>query len=288
MDGSTFDRVAKLFADRRLSRRQAFTRGGAGLAAAGLGAAGLARPARAREAPADADGGGTAPARETLFVQSFESGSIAPKADAEGTYTLTLAHGLGQTIYFSDRPDRTVGAVPTAAFLTGFGFPPANPPNAALLVDAGPGDEEIAVLGLYNPRYDTSSNTATYDVRVLKAYERLGLSFQEQSTDLAQLHPSFGAAHLFIDDCATGEIECRGGAGWKVLGNLKPKAFCWSGLGVGCYPCENSDAHDEDAIVAYWGKQCNAAFNDCNGGCLGFVRLDQLACPVIDGRMVCS
>ena len=41
-----------------------------------------------------------------LFVQSFEGGSIAPKDGEDGTYTLTLEHGLGQTLYFADRPPR--------------------------------------------------------------------------------------------------------------------------------------------------------------------------------------
>ena len=42
MDTSRIDKVAMLFANRRLSRRQALTQSGAGLAAAGLAAAGVA------------------------------------------------------------------------------------------------------------------------------------------------------------------------------------------------------------------------------------------------------
>ena len=44
---------------------------------------------------------------------AFQSGTVAPKDGPEGRYTVTLEHGLGQTIYFSDRPDRIVGAAPT-------------------------------------------------------------------------------------------------------------------------------------------------------------------------------
>ena len=72
-----------------------------------------------------------------LFVQSFEGGTIAPKEGEDGTYTITLEHGLGQTLYFADRPSRDVGAVPTHQFLQGLGFPADNPPNAALVVDDG-------------------------------------------------------------------------------------------------------------------------------------------------------
>jgi hypothetical protein len=49
-----------------------------------------------------------------LFIQSFQLGSIAAKAGEEGTYTLTLQEGLGQTIYLADR---IVGTVPTNRFI---------------------------------------------------------------------------------------------------------------------------------------------------------------------------
>ncbi len=135
MDGTRFDRIAKVFADRRLSRRQALAQGGVGIAAAGLAVAGF-RPSAAQDAtPAvtDAmltDDGSSGVAM--LFLQSFKSGSIAPLDGGAGRYTLTLTEGLGQTIYFSDRPDRLVGANPTEQFLAGLGFPADNPPNAAL------------------------------------------------------------------------------------------------------------------------------------------------------------
>jgi hypothetical protein len=58
MDASRFDGIAKIFADRRLSRREALAKGSAGLAAGALAAAGLgAAWAAAQEAsPAAATG----------------------------------------------------------------------------------------------------------------------------------------------------------------------------------------------------------------------------------------
>src|SRR4051794_39644520 len=102
MDPSPFDTIAKLFAARRVSRRTALARCGAGLAAGALAAAGLAATTRDRAAAQDAPppAGAAGEKAQYLFVQSFQSGSIAPKAGEEGTYTLTLEHGLGQTIYF--------------------------------------------------------------------------------------------------------------------------------------------------------------------------------------------
>jgi hypothetical protein len=274
MDASRFDSVSKLFARRRLSRRQTLRQGAAGLAA-GVLATGLARKGSAQDAtpaPADATGQNT----QFLFVQSFQQGRIAPKEGADGTYTLTLEHGLGQTIYFSDRPERLVGASPTDEFLKGLGFSAGNPPNAALVLEAGPGDEDIAVLELFNPRYDTATKTATYDVHTLSDYERMGIGFQEQPTDLAQLHPSFGAAHLFIDDCSDYSVSCC--AQWDnynlecvspYVGSFGPMGYCYAPGWAHCYPCEPYGHYPplDQSLWTYWGNKCNRAFPACNGIC---------------------
>jgi hypothetical protein len=99
LDARRFDAVSRLFAARRLSRRQALAQGGAGLAAVGLAATGLAKVSAqdaTPEAPTpDAERGPT-----MLFLQSFQQGSIAPKDGEPETYTLTLEQGLGRTIFF--------------------------------------------------------------------------------------------------------------------------------------------------------------------------------------------
>jgi hypothetical protein len=185
-------------------------------------------------------------------VQSFQSGAIATKAGETDTYTLTLDHGLGQTIAFSDRPERMVGATPTAEFLKGLGFLPGNPPNAALVVEAAPGDEDIAVLELYNPRYDEGSKTATYDVKLLKDWERtLEMGFSEQPKDLAQLHPQFGAAHLFIDDCP--DLTMCTDFGGELLGGIPgyPNGVgtCWCWIPPVCDPtCGSCGGPDRETL----------------------------------------
>src|SRR5215207_830875 len=209
-----FDRIAKLFAGRRLSRREALTTSGAGLAAASLGAlaaAGLSPAATAQDAtpPApDAEpNAGHGPTM--LFVQTYQSGSIVPTDGIDGRYTLTLEQGHGQTIYFSDRPDRIVGATDTPRFLEGLGFPADNPPNAALVVETAPGETDVAVVELFNPLYDPVSRGVTYEIEVLGNWQAsLELALSEVPTDLAALAPSFGAAHLFIDDCPDEEVYC--------------------------------------------------------------------------------
>ncbi len=201
---------------------------------------------------------------EYLFVQSFESGAIAPKAGEDGTYTLTLEHGLGQTIYFSDRPERVVGASPTAAFLAGLGFPPDNPPNAALVVEAGPEDTDVAVLELFNPAYDAATHTATYEVKVLADWEQtLALGFAEQPKDLAALAPAFGAAHLFIDDCPDIQLNCYDVNHPSTIVGTTMAGTCYQWWPPGCLLCENTCITCNNAVPACGGQCCG----DCPGGC---------------------
>src|SRR5262245_28445013 len=205
MATSRVDSISRLFAARRVSRESA-----------------------APNAPPPADWNGEKTAY--LFVQSFEGGSIAPKAGEAGTYTVTLEHGLGQTLYFGDRPSRDVGAVPTAQFLERLGFPADNPPNAALVVDDGTGETEIAVVELTNPLVDPTGPAGIYDVKTLEAWEdttELGLS--ASPAGLSAVPASFGAAHLFIDDCPDDYITCHTSARGAV-GQFDKQGFCWNYL----------------------------------------------------------
>jgi hypothetical protein len=255
MDAIHFDRIARLFADRRLSRRAALTQGGAGLAASALAAAGFAHTARAQDATPEVGTTGEAGEKTMfLFVQSFQSGNVAPKTGEDGKYTLTLEQGLGQTIYFSDRPERIVGTAPTPEFLAGLGFAEENPPNAALVVEPAPGETGIAVIELTNSAYDEATHTATYDVKVLQAWEEsLEMGFFQVPADLTEFGESFGAAHLFIDDCSDwrhcwqGELTIP-----KLLGDLpgSPHGTCWSWDNWLCTPANCGDTTDYDAVCA--------------------------------------
>jgi predicted ATPase len=97
-----------------------------------------------------------------------------------------------------NRPD---GATPTPDFLQGMPFGPDNPPNAALVLEAAPGDTDVVVLELTDPAYDEATHTATYAAKVLSDYQKLGIAFQEEPKGASEGHASFGAASLFIDDC---------------------------------------------------------------------------------------
>ncbi len=247
MDAGRFDKITTLFASRRLSRREAVHYGAAGLAAAGMTAVGQNATAAQDSTPA-ADG----PLEKTqfLFLQSFRSGSIAAKEDGDGEYTVTLEHGLGQTVYFSNRPERIVGAMPTVKFLDALGFSPENPPNAALVVGTDDGEVDIAVLQLMNPAYDEETFTATYDVKVLENYSNVDMEFHETPADLEAIATPFGSAHLFIDDCADMEVHCRHwNANGYVMTEFAPslgiRGTCWSWEDLHCNPCFSESLRDE-------------------------------------------
>jgi hypothetical protein len=190
----------------------------------------------------------------------------------EGRYTLTLEAGTGQTVYFSDRPERIVGADPTPRFLEGLGFPDDNPPNAALIVETAPGETDIAVVELFNPLYDPVSQGVTYEVEVLANWQdELELGFSEAPTDLAALAPSFGTAQLFIDDCEEGSIYCihKKDQEAKVLIQF-PADMCWNYSS--CQPCEpyGHSYPEYCSAVEYWTQRCIDSLPDyCSrgGGC---------------------
>jgi hypothetical protein len=279
VDPFRFDRIARQFAGRRLSRRHALTSGGASLAASLAAVAGFATGS-ALDATPNAAAGQDAildavqdPASQhgpmMLFVQTYQSGSITPTEGVDGRYTLTLEQGHGQTIYFSDRPERIVGANPTPQFLEGLGFADDNPPNAALVVETAPGETDVAVVELFNPLYDPETQGVTYEIEVLSNWQaELEMGFHEAPTDLAALAPNFGSAQLFIDDCAAGTVYCV--AGSKRVGNFDDWAipFCYKPQYATCHPCIPDPKFDLDALNAAWTNACNSHYHDeCNGRC---------------------
>ncbi len=271
MNPRRFDRISRHFSERRISRRGAMTEGVA--QAVGADAAQDATPETAATpltSPAPTAGDKTM----FLFVQSFRSGNIGPAAGDYGTHTVTLEQGLGQTIYFADRPSREVGATPTPAFLDGLGFDADNPPNAAILMDAGDGTTDIAVIELFNPTYDEATHTATYDIGVLANWQNdLELGFNEAPTDLANVPTEFGATHLFIDDCPNLDIKCVVDVfpnNVSHKGVYEDQGTCWN-YSV-CMPCVPY-GHVQPSGCAtynYWKDKCNADFPECGGKCYVF------------------
>ena len=282
MDATHLDTLAKTLAP-RLSRRAGLRAGGTGLVATVLAAAGWRRTA-AQDVPPAASPAASGEDGAFLFVQTFASGSFRPNPgagtpQAEGTpapgggasYLLELTGHHGETIYFSDRPQRIFGEAPTERFLAGLGFGAANPPNAALVAQTDGGDD-VVVLELVEPTYDPGMGTLAYGAEILAEYAGEGLAHvAERQLDEA-LPESFGRASLFIDDCKdlVGCHNCpRCGYFDDVLNPVDwyvgpipggPIGQCWNWSSVGCQPCRNDQA--------YYNDVCNRAYPEaCQGTC---------------------
>ena len=276
MDPRRFDALAKTLARSPQSRRAALRRLGGGALAAAMGTVGLGR-ARAQDATPAAG-----PAVEFLYVQSFAGGTFLPKPGEAGVYELTLTGGTGHTVYFADRPERQVGIAPTERVLGAIGFDPANPPNAALVVQTADG-EDVVIVELLNPRLDEAAGTLTYDARVLANYEGEALQHLAARQVDPALHESFGQASLFIDGGGCpypicGGICCDASQGMVCQGG---GAYCTSIYQSGV--CQGGNACRQGSQTA-----CNATGNchcgtDIEGGGVCLVADSNLC-----GRSTCS
>lgn len=263
MEPKQFDTITRLFASQRLSRRSAML-AGAGIAALGVtGAAAQATPEAAPDAATPEAGFNSD--IQFMFVQTFGAGSIDAATDGVETLLLVADHVAGQTLYFSDRPERIVGMVPTEKLLgsgaesSGLGFTPENPPNAALVLP----DNKILVVELIDPTYDASTGEIRYQLRVIDNVTEVDLDLETAPLTAADAVGEFAAASLFIDDCDNGDVICYASDGSTVIGTIGGDGnmgYCWNWGPACCAPCQAPGDGD-------WSSTCNATFSDCNGAC---------------------
>ena len=130
-----------------------------------------------------------------LFIQHAQSGSVS-EVNAT-TSTLELSDVSDKTIMFSDRPDRIVASIDTTNFIGNWSMGPnsfaVDPPNAALVVDDEEQRQDIAVIELYNPEYDSEANTLRYDITAENA------TATTTTTTSIDLPNEFGQSTLVID-----------------------------------------------------------------------------------------
>jgi hypothetical protein len=202
--------------------------------------------------------------KEFMFVQSYRSGRIEAKSGDESRYVVTLEDGLGHTVYFSDRPDRIVGATPTGQFLRGLGFAADNPPNAAMVIHTSEGRTDIAVVELFDPIFDPDSASVTYEMDLLANWQSSADPVLDETPfDLAGMSPGFGPAQLFIDACPTTDISCDcydhrdpNNPQHGLATIVRDADMCWNySL---CQPCEpyGHELPSRCATYDYWNDMC--------------------------------
>jgi hypothetical protein len=137
-----------------------------------------------------------------LFIQHAQSGSVS-EVNAT-TFTLELSDVSDKTIMFSDRPDRIVASIDTTDFVGNWSTGPnsfaLDPPNAVLVLDDEEQREEVAVIELFNPEYDSEANTLRYDITA----ENATATTTSSSIDLPS---EFGQSTLVIDPGGDGTWE---------------------------------------------------------------------------------
>ena len=100
-------------------------------------------------------------------IQHAQSGSLSEIN--ETAYTLELNDVSDKTILFSDRPDRIVKSISTFDFIgnwsSGDDSFAVNAPNTVLVIDEQDGvQQDVAIVELFNPIYDTEKKTLKYEI----------------------------------------------------------------------------------------------------------------------------
>ena len=254
MDAHSFDAFTRQFSAIRANRRAAI-----GTLIAGLATTAIGRTAAAQDATPEAD-----EHQAFLFVQLADTGAWIPSSEEDGVFLLTLAGAGNQTLFFSDRPQRIVGTVPTERLFDALSFTPENAPNAAIVVHDETGERDVLVVELFHPTLtqsfgDDPGTTVTYKARVLDSF--VGNNLQEWQSDQqdVQLDHTFTDVSLFIDDCVQ-LIWCnRDYHSWgPVPGG--PISLCWDWHEFDCVPCNGGQ-------IQTYHDLCNQTYLDCVGRC---------------------
>lgn len=161
----------------------------------GIPSIALASSALAHDATPEAD-----EPVQLLFVQVAESGTATPEGNEA---RISLAHESGQTLYFSDRPERLAGVVDTASFLDELATLAADPPNAALVFQTEQADPTLRLVTVELTAPHASAGSIDYLVRIIDPTTTGTLTADDPSLVVDSLPPAFARATLFIDGVGT-------------------------------------------------------------------------------------
>ena len=143
---------------------------------------------------------------EYLFVQNAKNGTFKPVKKSEtGEYKLSLTSIFPSTYYFSERPQRISGIMKNEDFfaLDNF-FDKENPPNAAVVISNPESeDQDVIIVELTNPQFDSSSRRIIYTVKLIEDDSSHNFKNLVERKD-ASLPNRFSNVSIFIDSRVVG------------------------------------------------------------------------------------
>lgn len=135
-----------------------------------------------------------------LFVQESLNASFVPVGN--GNYLLTLSKVVPYTMFFSDRPDRIAGFYTMEDFIAGFNWSVS--PNAAISRSNAKESEDIMIVALAKPTYNSTTKEILYTATVISNYKGEKLKELAIKSD-PTLPINLGRVSLFID--SSGMLE---------------------------------------------------------------------------------
>ena len=169
-----------------------------------------------------------------IFIQEGTNGSFVN--DGSGNYTLTMIDVVPYTVFFADRPARDVGFAPMDKFLKGFNFGVDNPPNAAIILPDENETSDLVVVELTKPQYNNTTQTLTYNAKLLKEYSFESGWLQDHASEVDPAIPErFGTVEVVIDGCPCQYVGPAAGCDATWWRNAR---WTWHGFPVefGCMP----------------------------------------------------
>lgn len=156
---------------------------------------------------------------DLLFALASESGTFEKSKDRpKGTFQLKLRDLAAATLWFTDRPERDSGTIPTPRFFAQWerlGFDD-DPPNAVVSLVGGADRADTVALELRHPRLSKSGTRLRLTVKLLDDTSP-GLAHLADDLD-GQLQRRFEDATLFIDDASTSYAPCTLGDVYYMSG----------------------------------------------------------------------
>lgn len=168
--------------------------------ASSLGAAAAGPPSSAASA---------APSEQKVSLLYALSGSSATMTLLPGSgdrYAFTLRDADARTVWFSDRPARLSGSLPTSGLVrewSGLGFT-ADPPNVAITLHEPAGSTETIVAVMRKPTFRAGVLRATMQVLTSEQAGSLtgNLAVHRDHHDANGIPARLGSVSVFIDDAA--------------------------------------------------------------------------------------